>query len=126
MPINRKNCATNRLFQMFTSPPVIIFLKIANRNTSSTTGHCKLFFIGRPTYKGGCTIDTKQDKSRLPNTTFVCPNIRVSILRTSDNTVGLGCKIDTRNNFVVLMWCLINFILFIIDLLLSKWILALN
>jgi hypothetical protein len=47
-------------------------------------------------------------------------------LRTSDNTVGLGCKVDTRNNFVVLMWGLINFIVFIIDLLLSKWILALS
>lgn len=102
MPVNGQDSAANGLLQVLTGPPVIVLFKVADGNTAGTTGNSKLLLIRRPADKSSSTVDTQQDKSRLPNATFVGPDIGVSVLRASDNTVGVGSKIDAGDDLVVL------------------------
>ena len=102
MPVDREDSATDGLLDMLTTPPVIILVEITHRDSSGTASNSELIFVGRPTDVGGGTIDTQQHQSRLPDTVFLSPNVSVTILRAGHDTVGVGSKVNTSNDFVVL------------------------
>jgi hypothetical protein len=102
MPVDREDSATNGLLDMLTTPPVIILVEITHRDSSGAASNSEFVFVGRPADVSSGTVDTQQHQSRLPNTIFLSPHVGVAILRAGHDTVGVGSKVNTSNNFVVL------------------------
>jgi len=85
-------------------PPVVVLLKVADRDDLGTTADSKLLLVGRPADPSGCTVDTKDNENGVPLLlgVVVGPHIGVTILRASHKTVGVGCPVNASDNTVVL------------------------
>jgi hypothetical protein len=64
---------------MFRYPPVVLFFKVANGNHASSGAHGKLLLRGRPTNKGGSTVDSKEHKCWLPAVRSSLPDIGIAV-----------------------------------------------
>lgn len=75
-----------------------------NLPTSSpgTTTDCKLVLLWTPLDASRSSIDPQQDKCRLPSVLSRSPDVCVSILRASDDSIGLRCPRDGSDELVVL------------------------
>src|SRR5271170_2520381 len=119
MPIHTENRAANRFLEMFTYPPIPLFIKTADSNCSSTRSTRKFILERRPSNKCGSSVQTEKHKSRLPRSiTLGLPNICIPlelahskfkwqgserhILRTGNNAVRLRCPINTCDKLIVL------------------------
>lgn len=79
VPSDRRDCAANGLFEMFGDPPVILFLKIADSDDTSTRADSELLFRRRPANERRRAVDAKKNKSWLPTRRCLLPNIGVAI-----------------------------------------------
>jgi len=84
----------------------LITIEIAN--PPCTAGHSKFVFLRAPFDIRRCSVDPQQHQRGLPNNLpsfwirLLLPHISVSVLRTGNNTVGIGCPINRGDQFVVL------------------------
>ena len=49
------------LLQVFRNPPIILLLEVAYRNNTGARTHGKLLLRGRPTHKGGGSVNPEED-----------------------------------------------------------------
>jgi hypothetical protein len=82
-------------------PPIVVLLKVANRNTFGTRGNSKFCFVWRPLYRSGCTVDPEDYEGRLPNTTVILPHICITVLRASYQSVCGMSPVDASNSVVM-------------------------
>jgi hypothetical protein len=66
MPREGENGRSERFLQMLGDPPVVLLLKIAHSDDTSSRSNGKLALIGRPADVGCCTIDTEENEGRFP------------------------------------------------------------
>lgn len=78
--------------------PVVLRLKVADRDEPSTTANCKLVLQWRPLHKSGCSVDPEDDQRRLPYSFLLGPYVSVTICSTSYYTVTFGSPVNTYNN----------------------------
>jgi hypothetical protein len=74
------------LLKVLGDPPVVFLLKVADRDETLTASDGELLLAGRPGTTGGSTVDTEDDKGRVPLAVLKTPDIGVTILRTRENT----------------------------------------
>lgn len=68
-----------------------------------TRGNRKLVFRRTPLDVGRRSVDTEDDERGLPDALLVqSPDVRVPVLGTGDDPVGLGSPVDGRDELVVL------------------------
>lgn len=113
----------NGLLQMLRNPPVILLLKIADGDHTSSRTDGKLLLGRRPPHKGGCAVDAEQDEGRLPASSGLLPDIGIAVYRVdwellvgrievnhfwrmltlgaSDNTATVGSNVNTGDSLVV-------------------------
>jgi hypothetical protein len=124
MPIHRKNSRPDRFLNRFRYPPIVLCIKRANRYhpsiphilsvpsylvgtkcTPSTTGNRKFVLKRTPPYMGRRPVNPQQHQSRFPDAfSILFPNIGITILRSSDNAVGVGCPVD-RCDLLIMLDC---------------------
>jgi hypothetical protein len=120
MPIHTENRAANRFLEMFTYPPIPLFIKTAHSNCSSTRSTREFILQRRPSDKCGSPVQTEKHKSRLPRSiTLGLPNICISlelahskvqtaglgvrhVLRAGNNAVRFRCPINTCDKLIML------------------------
>ena len=77
-------------------------------SSPSTTRNSKLVFVRAPAHKRRGTVDTEQDKGRLPDNIpglgigSLLPDIGVPVLRRGNDAVGVRSPVYGSNRFVVL------------------------
>ncbi len=77
--------------------PVILRLKVADRDESSTATNCKLVLQWRPLDEGGGSVDPEDDQSGLPHPLLLGPHIGITICSTCHYTVTFGSPVNTYN-----------------------------
>uniref|UniRef100_A0A3Q0SR87 LITAF domain-containing protein n=1 Tax=Amphilophus citrinellus TaxID=61819 RepID=A0A3Q0SR87_AMPCI len=92
--------------------PIVLRFKVADRDESSTTAHCKLVLQWRPLDKGGCSVDPEDDKCGLPYPLLLGPHIGITVCSTRHYAVTFGSPVNAYNtsNKQSLMTPLIAFI----------------
>lgn len=66
MPVNTQHRTPNRFLQMLTNPPISLFVKTTDTNRTGTGATGKLVFVGGPTDKGCCSVETEEDERGFP------------------------------------------------------------
>lgn len=77
--------------------PVILRLKVADRDESSPTTDCELVLQWRPLDKGGGTVDPEDDQRGLPYPLLLGPHIGITVRSTCHYTVTFGSPVNTYN-----------------------------
>lgn len=88
--ITLKNVTTHVMFS-----PVILRLKIADRDKSSSTANSELVLQRWPLDEGGRSVDPEDDQCGLPYSFFLRPHIGISVCSTSHYTVTFGSPVNT-------------------------------
>lgn len=88
--------------------PIECVVGLVNRAPCSA-GNSELIFLGTPSDRSRCAIDTQQDEGWLPDEGVslqwvwdLRPDVGVPVLRAGHDTVGVGCPIDRGHQFVML------------------------
>lgn len=131
MPVDGEDGRPDRLLQLLGDPPVILLIEGADcdctdiacivsdlsfpplTNTEkgdspSAAGNRELILLRTPPHMRRRPVDTQQHQGGLPHllsdlgVLLLLPNIRIAILRRSDNAVRVGSPIDGSNDLVVL------------------------
>lgn len=74
--------------------PVILRLKVADRNEASTTANCKLVLQWRPLDKGGSSVDPEDDQRGLPYPVLLGPYVGITVCSTRHYTVAFRSPVD--------------------------------
>lgn len=75
--------------------PVILRLKVTDRDEPGSAPHSKLVLKWGPLHKSGCTVNPQDHQGGLPDAIFLTPDIGVAVCPTSDNTVALRSPVNT-------------------------------
>lgn len=125
MPIHGQDRGSDGFLEVFGNPPVTLFIERTHSDRSEyalargrryyyamhtprTTGNGELVLQGAPPNMSGGTIDSQQYEGRLPNQLAglsiwgLRPNIRISVLRSGDDTVRHRSPVNRGDQFVVL------------------------
>lgn len=101
MPVNLQDSGLV-LLDVLGDPPVIVLFEVADRDAFGSATNSEFVLFRRPLHVGGSTVDTKNDKSGLPLIVLECPDISITILRASNNTIGLRSPVNSSDNLVML------------------------
>lgn len=75
--------------------PVVLLLKVANRDEAGATADSKLVLLGRPLYAAGGAVDPQDDQGGLPRLALQCPHVRVAVRATGHNAIALWGPVNT-------------------------------
>lgn len=75
--------------------PVILRLKVADRDEASTTTNCKLVLQWRPLDEGCGSVDPEDDQCGLPYPLLLGPHIGITVCSTCYYTITFGSPVDT-------------------------------
>lgn len=75
--------------------PVILLLKVADRDEASSTAQGELVLQGRPLHAGGCTVDAYQDQGGLPHAVLQSPHVGIAVGGTCHNAVRLWSPVNS-------------------------------
>jgi len=90
------------LLDVLADPPIVILLKVANRDTLGSASNGKLVLLRAPLDVGGASIDSKNYQSGLPGVVLPGPNVSISVLGAGNDSVGLLSPVNSSDNLVVL------------------------
>ena len=102
VPVHSENSRAERLLDVLGYPPVVLLVKRADGDSARTRAYGELVLVRRPLDRGGCAVDTEQDKGWLPAGLCGRPDVGVTVLRTGDDTVRLRSPRDGRDELIVL------------------------
>jgi len=102
VPCNTSDSAAV-LLNVLANPPVVLLLKVADRNNLGAASNSELVTFRAPLYVSSGTVDTKDNQHWLPFATIASPHISVTILGASYDTVVDTIPVDASNNTVVLL-----------------------
>lgn len=89
--------------------PVILLLKVTDRDETGTTPHCKLVLYGGPLDASGCAVNPEDDQGGLPRVALQGPHIGIAVSATGDNSVALWGPVDAcvgkRRQSYIFMLC---------------------
>lgn len=77
--------------------PIVLGLKVADRDESSTAAHCKLVLQWRPLDEGGRSVDPEDDQCGLPYPLLLGPHIGITICSTCHYAVTFGSPVNAYN-----------------------------
>jgi hypothetical protein len=83
------------LLDVLADPPIVILFEVADGDALGTRGDGELVTLWAPLDLSGSTADTKNYESGLPGSILELPYVSISVLRASDDFVGLSAPIDT-------------------------------
>ena len=87
---------------MLGSPPILLDVELADRNSSGTGCDSKFGFIGRPPHKSRRPVQPEQDQGRCPDIRSTqSPHISISILRARYDTVRVRRPSQRSDEFIV-------------------------
>lgn len=75
--------------------PVVLRLKVADRDEASATTNCKLVLQWRPLDEGGGSVDPEDDQCGLPYPLLLGPHIGITVCSTCHYTVTFGSPVNT-------------------------------
>ena len=79
MPGDSGNSATDGLLQVLRHPPVVFFLKVANRDETSARTDSELSLGRSPADAGGSTVNAEEDESGFPTLGGGFPDVRIAV-----------------------------------------------
>jgi len=79
MPGDGGNGTADGLLQVLRYPPVVFFLKVANRDETSARTDSELSLGGCPADAGGSTVDTEENESGFPTLGGGFPDVRIAV-----------------------------------------------
>lgn len=86
--------------------PVILLLKVADRDEASSAAQGKLVLQWWPLHTSGCTVDAHQDQGGLPHTILQSPHVGVAVRGTCHNAVRLWGPVNAcGHNYEALFKC---------------------
>lgn len=74
--------------------PVVLRLKVADRDEPRAAAHRKLVLQRGPLHKGGGSVDPEDDERGLPHALLLRPHVRVAVGAASHDAVALGGPVD--------------------------------
>lgn len=77
------------------SSPVVLLVKIADRDESSSTAQSKLVLQWGPLHTSGCTVDPQQNQRGFPNAILQSPHVGVPIGCACHDPVGLWSPVNS-------------------------------
>lgn len=80
-----------------TVSPVVLRLKVADRDESSTTSNCKLVLQWGPLDEGGGSVDPEDDQCGLPYPLLLGPHVGITVCSTCHYAVTFGSPVNTCN-----------------------------
>jgi len=102
MPCDTSDSATV-LLNVLADPPVVLLLKVADRNNLGAASNSELVTLRAPLHAGSSTVDTKDNQNGLPLTLLTGPHVSVTILRAGNDTVVDAIPVDASDDAVVLL-----------------------
>ena len=75
--------------------PVVLRLKVADRDEPSSTSHRELVLQWRPLDEGGGSVDPEDDQRGLPYALLLGPHVGVTVCPTCHYAVTFGSPVDT-------------------------------
>ena len=79
MPGDGGNGAADGLLQVLRHPPVVFFLKVANRDETSARTDSELSLGRSPADAGGGTVNAEEDESGFPTLGGGFPDVRIAV-----------------------------------------------
>lgn len=76
-------------------PPVILRLKVADRNEASAAANRKLVLQRRPLDKGGGSVDPEDDQRGLPHPLLLRPDVGITVGSARHYTVTFRSPVNT-------------------------------
>lgn len=74
--------------------PVVLRLKVADRDETGAAANCKLVLQRRPLDKGGSSVDPEDDQCGLPYPVLLGPYVGVTVCSTRHDTVAFRSPVD--------------------------------
>lgn len=74
--------------------PIILRLKVAHRDETSTTANGKFVLKWRPLDEGGSSVDPEDDQRGLPYTLLLGPHIGVTVRSASHYSITFRSPVD--------------------------------
>jgi len=103
MPVQAGHSGTNGFLDVLAYPPVILLLKVADRNQTSSAAHCELVLLWRPLDTGGSSVDAQDDEGWFPSFAAVQrPHVGIAVRATSHNSVAGWGPVDARHTLGML------------------------
>lgn len=75
--------------------PVILRLKVADRDEASTTSNCKFVLQRWPLDEGGSSVNPEDDQRGLPHPLLLGPHIGITVCSACHYTVTFGSPVNT-------------------------------